>query len=432
MSSNKIIDLLIICSVILSLQSCKKKGPQNQVPPPVPVTYYAVHPQNVVYYDEYPGTVVGLNEVEIHSQVSGYITGIFFKEGSQVTKGEKLYEIDRRKYEAAFDQASAAEQIAEANLQKAQRDADRYSKLNEQNAVAKQVYDDAITNLQASKAQLNSAKAARNNAETDFNYSIIKAPFSGTIGLSQVKIGTYVNPGQTLLNTISSDDPIGVDFIVNEMSIPEFISLKKNEKNAQDSTFRIVLPDNSDYPYNGHLSVIDRGVDPQTGTIKIRLNFPNHDRILRSGMTCKVKVLGGNTGTQVVIPYKSVIEQMGEFFVFAIDSMKAKQRKIDLGANLGEFIVVRNGLKQGDTIVLEGQQKLHNGSVVRFGSPGTNPSGKQDTMKRGRNGVAQQDSVKGKNKTDQETGKRNEAKKQNSSDKGKNKATRGQDTVKRK
>ena len=226
--------------------------------------------------------------------------------------------------------------------------------------------------------QLLSAKAARSNAETDFNYSIITAPFSGTIGLSLVKTGAFINPGQTLLNTISSDDPIGVDFIINEKSLPWFIALKKTEGSKADSTFRIILPDNSEYASSGQLSVIDRAVDPQTGTIKIRLVFPNHEKSLRTGMNCKVKVLSGNSGTQTVIPYKAVIEQMGEYFVYAIDSMKVKQIKIEPGSNLGEYIVVKKGLNPGDKIVLDGLQKVHNGSMVQIGGP----SAKQDMVKR--------------------------------------------------
>lgn len=377
MSNKKIFNLLLLCFLIISIQSCKKGGKQNQVAGPVPVGEYTVQSQKVSFYDTYPGTVVALNEVELHSQVSGFITGIFFTEGSQVVKGAKLYEIDRRKYQAAFEQTKANVDIAESNLQKAQRDADRYSKLNEQNAIAKQTFDDATTNLQNAKMQLLSAKAARTNAETDFNYSIIKAPFSGTIGLSLVKTGAFINPGQTLLNTISSDDPIAVDFIINEKSLPSFIALKKTEGSKADSTFRIIMPDNSEYVSSGQLSVIDRAVDHQTGTIKVRLIFPNHEKSLRTGMNCKVKVLSGNSGSQTVIPYKAVIEQMGEYFVYAIDSMKVKQIKIEPGSNLGEYIVVKKGLNPGDKIVLDGLQKVHNGSLVQVSSP----SAKQETVK---------------------------------------------------
>ncbi len=236
-----------------------------------------------------------------------------------------------------------------------------------------------MTSLQNSKMQVVSAKAALLNAETDYNYSIITAPFSGTIGFSLVKPGTYVVSGQTLLNTISSDDPIGVDFIINEKSLPGFIAMQKSKAPQVDSTFRITLADNSAYPFFGKLSVIARAVDAQTGTIKIRLVFPNRDRILRTGMNCLVKVLSGNSGDQLVIPFKAVIEQMGEYFVYGIDSTKkARQIKIITGSNLGEYIVVRQGLKPGDIIVLDGIQKVHEGSLVQ----NTGPGGKQEMTKR--------------------------------------------------
>lgn len=376
MKNNNIINLVIFGSLLFFLASCKNGVKQTQNTSPVPVVEYTVQSRTVHYYDTYPGTVTALNQVELRSEVSGFITGIFFTEGSHVEKGEKLYEIDRRKYQAVHDQAKANADIAESNVQKAQRDADRYSKLNEQNAVAKQTYDDAITGLQNAKMQFLSAKAALANAETDFNYSIITAPFSGTIGLSQVKPGAFINAGQTLLNTLSSDDPAAVDFIINEKTLPGFLSLKKNELDKTDSTFRIVLPDNTQYAYNGHLSVVDRAVDPQTGTIKIRLVFPNHEKALRTGMNCTVNVLSGNSGNQLVIPFKSVTELMGEYFVYAIDSMKVKQVKIEPGSNLGEYIVVTNGVKPGDKIVLDGLQKVHDGSEVSIISP----SGKQNEI----------------------------------------------------
>ncbi len=378
MQKNKIIYLLCACFLLFSAQSCKKAVRQNQFGGPVAVSDYKVKSQTVDIYDSYPGTVVALNEVDLRSEVSGYVTGIYFKEGSQVAAGGRLYEIDRRKYQAAFEQATANADIAGANLQKAQRDADRYTKLNEQNAIAKQIYDDAITNLQNSKMQLLAAKAALLNAETDYNYSLINAPFSGTIGISLVKPGTFVNAGQTLLNTLSSDDPIAVDFIINEKSLPDFIQLKKSESTKPDSTFKITLPDNSGYPYWGRLSVIDRAVNPMTGTIKLRLVFPNRDRILRSGMNCSVKVLHKGSGTQVTIPFKAVIEQMGEYFVYLIDSMKVKQVKIEPGATLGDYIIVKQGVKAGDDIVLDGLQKLRNGSMVQVG----NPAGRQEIVKR--------------------------------------------------
>jgi membrane fusion protein (multidrug efflux system) len=276
----------------------------------------------------------------------------------------KLYEIDRRKFLAAYEQSKAAVAIAKANLLKAQRDADRYKKLDEQNAIAKQILDDALTGLENAKLQVKSSTANLLNAETDFNYSLITAPFTGSIGFSMVKPGAFVIAGQTLLNTISSDDPIAVDFIVDEKSLPYLLTIQNAKKTAEDSIFRVTLPDNSDYKYNGELNIIDRAVDPQTGTIKIRTVFPNPEQILRPGMNCKINVLNENSGMQVNIPARAIVEQMGEYFVYLIDNNVVKQKRIELGPNHGDLVVVKSGLNPGETIVLEGIQKVREGSAV--------------------------------------------------------------------
>ena len=348
-----------------SLFSCKNNSKAGQLGGPVQVVPYTVELSNVVYYDTYPGTAVATDEVQLRSEVSGYVTGIYFTEGSQVKKGSKLYEIDRRKFQAAYEEAKAAVDIANANLQKAQRDADRYTKLDEQNAIAKQVLDDAMTSLENARLQVKSSRASLLGAETDFNYSLITAPFTGTIGLSQVKPGAFVTAGQTLLNSISSDDPIAIDFIIDEKSLPYLLRLQEVKPTPRDSTFRMTLPDNSEYKYNGALSIIDRAVDPQTGTIKIRTIFPNPERSLRPGMNCKLKVLNEFSGKQLNIPNRAILEQMGEYFVFLINNNDTiKQRRVELGPNEGEFVVVKKGLNPGDKIVLEGIQKVHEGSAV--------------------------------------------------------------------
>jgi membrane fusion protein (multidrug efflux system) len=369
MKNSKIIIHVVAWGLLLVPLSCKKGAKTDQYAAAVQVESYTVGQKNVLYYDSYPGTVAALNEVDLHSQVSGYITGIYFKEGSVVTRGQKLYEIDRRKYQAALEQVKANFSISKANLEKAQRDADRYTSLMGQNAIAKQIYEDALTNLHDATMQLKSAQSALINAETDYSYSVIAAPFSGTIGFSMVKPGTFVVPGQTLLNTISTNDPVGVDFFVNEKSLPGFLSLKKRDVSEADSTFRILLPDNSEYQYNGRLSVIDRAVDRQTGTIKLRLEFSNHEGNLRPGMNCKVKVLNSSSGNKVLIPFKAVIEQMGEYFVYSIENKTARQVKVVPDLNLGEYIAIKEGVKPGDEIVLEGIQKIHNGSQVVISNP---------------------------------------------------------------
>ncbi len=327
-------------AVILALSagSCKNKEASGQMAQgPVPVIAYTARTENVVYYNSYPATVTALNEIQLRSEVNGYITRVFFIEGTHVNKGSRLYEIDRKKYQAAFEAAKANVEIAGSNLEKAQRDADRYQKLDEQNAIAKQILDDGLTGLENAKMQLKLANANLLNAETDYNYSMITAPFSGLTGFSFVKPGAFVAAGQTLLTTISSDNPVGVDFSIDQNSLPYLLKVQQTKGAESDSIFKIVLPDNSDYKYNGKLSVIDRAIDPVTGTIKIRVVFPNEDGNLRPGMNCKIKIKSEDSGTHVVIPVRAAIEQMSENLVYLIEEGKVSLRRITPGVNLGGF-----------------------------------------------------------------------------------------------
>lgn len=365
---NRMIYLILL--VLTSwLVSCKHNDPpQNPANAPVPVNTMKVGKRNLVYYDSYPASAVALKEVELRCEVGGDITGIWFKEGQPVHHGQKLYEIDRSRYQASYQQAKAALDIAQSNVEKTQRDADRYVELSKQDAIAKQRLDNALTDLQNAKSQLLAAKADLVKAETELNYSIISAPFDGTIGISRVRMGTLVAPDQTLLNVISSDDPMGVDFVINETELDRFQKFEKRLLNKNDTIFKILLPNNQLYPASGKINIIDRSVDPQTGTIKIRLSFANPDRILKPGMSCNVKVLNENSGEQVVIPYKTVVEQMSEYFVYKVDSIKAKQIKIAIGTKVGPDVIVKKGLAPGDEIVMDGLQRLHDGSAV---IPGT-------------------------------------------------------------
>ncbi|MFD1139994.1 efflux RND transporter periplasmic adaptor subunit [Larkinella insperata] len=352
---------------LLVLTSCggDNKQAQQQGPPPAPaVAVVEAKTGSAVYYDEYPATVTPLNEVQIFPQVAGYISGIFFKEGQVVSKGQKLYEIDKQQYQAAYDEAAANVNVAQANLNRAQKDADRYETLAKQDAIARQVVDNAEAALQSAKMQLAAAKANVARVATNLNYATIKAPLTGTIGISQVKLGAAVSPGQTLLNTISAEDPIAVDIAVDETDIPRFIRFQ-NQKHS-DSTFVFVLPDGSEYKAAGRIAIIDRAVDPQTGTLKIRLVFTNKQKMLKSGMNGNVRVLNSESGQRLLIPYKAVTEQMSEYFVYVLgDSSKVSQRKVQLGNRIGPNVIVKDGIRAGDKVVTEGIQKLREGAVVK-------------------------------------------------------------------
>lgn len=357
--------------------SCGKKAKPNAAPPPTPVSVAAAKTADAVYYDQYQGTVVALNTVELRSEVSGFITGIFFKEGDVVPKGKELYEIDRRKYQAAYDQAVANLSSANANQVKAQKDEDRYQMLLKNDAVARQTVDQADAAFETSKSQVAVAKAGVVSAKTDLSYSIITAPFTGRIGISQVRLGAQVTPGTTLLNTISSEHPIGVDVVINEQDINRFYDLKKR---STDSTFKLVLSDGTSYTKSGKVLAIDRGVANQTGTIKVRIQFPNDSDVLKDGMSCVLQVLNAQSGERVQIPYKSISEQMGEFFVFVSQDTIAKQRKVILGPRIGSDVVIMSGLKNGEKVITDGFQRLRDGGKITLGDPSkadaSKPAGK--------------------------------------------------------
>ncbi|MFB6454465.1 efflux RND transporter periplasmic adaptor subunit [Chitinophaga sp. Hz27] len=354
---------------VLAFTACKgpgQKGAPVMPPTAVNITEATVAP--AVYYDKYPATVVALNQVELRSQVAGFITGIFFQEGEVVQKGKALYEIDRRKYEAAYRQAEASVSSAQANYNKAKKDDDRYKRLAEQDAVARQILDNAEAALETSRSALASAQASLLAARTDLDYSLIKAPFTGRIGISQVKLGAQISPGSTLLNTISSENPIAVDFVIPEGEIGRYAELQGKSK-AGDTTFTLAFSDGTAYNQTGHLLAIDRGVDNQTATIKVRIQFNNPDTRLKDGMSCVLNVLNQASGDRLIIPYKAITEQMGEYFVFVAKDSIAEQHKVHLGPKMRDQIVIMDGIQQGDKVITEGFQRLRDGGKIQIGIP---------------------------------------------------------------
>ena len=357
--------ILVYLATTICLVSCGHQAPPP-APLPVSVNVYTVKEGGARYYNSYPATVTAVNQVDVKPQVAGYITGIFFQEGQQVSKGQKLYQIDQQQYQGTYEQAVAQLHASEANLAKFQQDADRYEELGKQDAVAKQTVEHAVADLQAAKKQVDAARANVSALEVNLRYSTIYAPLSGTIGISAVKQGASVSPGSTILNTISSVDPIALDVSLDETMIPFIERSNKSDKVKNDSTFTITLADQSIYPYPGKIYIIDRAVDPQTGTIKVRMLFPNPENILKAGMSANLKIQNTSGNESILIPYKAVVEQMAEYFVFVVNADTVAQRKITLGQRVQDRIIVRDGLKANEVIVLDGVQKLRDGSKVKL------------------------------------------------------------------
>lgn len=355
--------VFLVAILVSVLASCGIKNTQQQGggPAVVPVTVAEVKSEAVSYYDEYPAMVVALNQVVLTPQVNGYITGVFFKEGERVKKGQKLYSIDAQTYSANYRQAQANLAVQEADLVRAEKDAERYRELAKKDAIARQQVDNAEAALTAAQRQVDAAKAAIQSAQTNVRYTTIVAPFDGTIGISQVRLGASVSAGQTVLNTISSDNPIAVDFVIDQKELYRFSKLQQAKRN--DSTFALAFGADV-YPHFGQISVIDRAVDPLTSTIKIRTTFPNNENLLRAGMSGSMRVLNDASDSAILIPHKAVTEQLGEFFVYVVNGETVTQNRVYLGKTVGENVIVKGGLKAGDVIAVEGVQNLKEGSKI--------------------------------------------------------------------
>lgn len=354
-------------SIIVAACGDKSSAPQGP-PPAIKVVVQQVKVADAVYNDEYPGTVTALNQVDLRPQVSGFISAIDFKDGARVKKGQLLYTIDAELYNANYEQAVANSSVQEANLAKAQKDADRYHELDKKDAVAKQLVDNADAALAVAKQQYIAAKANIAAVATNVRYTKVYAPFDGVIGISQVKPGAAVTAGQTVLNTVSTDKDLAVDFNVDQKEVFHFNDLVKTN-DPRDSTFTIAVGTNV-YPYPGKIAFLDRAVDPQTGTIKTRLVFPNKDGRLIPGMNVTVRVKNSTATKSILIPYKAVTEQLGEFFVYIPgDSNKVSQQKITLGKQIGNDVIIRSGLKESDSVVVLGVQNLREGTVIQSVPP---------------------------------------------------------------
>jgi len=368
MNKNHILSTFLI-STALFIQSCggnennkqqAGNNPQGEIA--VPVSTAMVDKEIVSGVKSYPANVVPLQETEIRAEVTGYITNIYVNDGAYVNKGQRLYEIDRTRYQAAVDQAKANLEIAKANLDRVQKDLQRYQSLAEKDAIAKQTLDYATTDISNQKAQVQAAEAALTTAQTNLQRSVIVAPFSGNIGISQVRNGALVSAGSTLLNTISSTNPIAVEFQINERDISEFSKLQNGNANTQ---IYVTLPDGSRFEETGRISTIDRAVDSQTGTIKVRASFSNGSNILRAGMNATLNVESKSKEEQLIIPYKAVFEQLGTFNVYTVnDSSKVELKQISLGQKVDDKIVVTSGLEVGQKIVVDGTTTLRPGSKV--------------------------------------------------------------------
>jgi membrane fusion protein (multidrug efflux system) len=363
--------VLLLCAFLLLLiTSCQKKGIPPQSKPEVAVV--TIHPERVVITTELPGRTTAFRVAEIRPQVNGLILKRAFEEGSDVNEGDLLYQIDPAPYKAAYDQAKAAVAMAEAQLPALRAREKRFKELAESHAVGQQDYDDAFAALRQLEAQLEASKAALKSAKINLSYTPIKAPISGRVGRSNITEGAMVTAYQPVaLATIQQLDPIYVDV---PQSTTELLRLQNrlkdgrlNHDGTNQNKVKLILEDDMVYPNEGVLQFQDVTVDPTTGSVILRVVFPNPQGILLPGMFVRAVITEGVNEQAILVPQQGISRnQKGDPFALVVDSTdKVVLRMLTIDRAIGDKWLVSSGFNPGDRVIVEGIQKATPGASVK-------------------------------------------------------------------
>jgi membrane fusion protein (multidrug efflux system) len=319
-------------------------------------------------YLELVGQTVGYQDVEIRARVEGYLMRVAFQEGSLVRQGDLLYEIDRQPLEAILAQARADQATAEAGLAKANNDVARYKPLVAKQAVSQRELDDALAQQDAAVSRVDAAKAAVEKARLDLGYTRITAPISGLVGTTLVKAGNLVGRGEsTLLTTISQIDPALFRVGVTEADylLVARRGIEKGRQAAGQGNIQLTLADGTLYPHPGKVNVVDRAVDPTTGTLGIQLVYPNPELLLRPGQYGRARLLLDNKPGALLVQQRAVQELQNLYSVAVVDgSGKVAFKNVKVGPRVDSLWVIEEGLTASDKVVVEGLQRIQEGMTV--------------------------------------------------------------------
>jgi len=339
-------------------------------PPPPEVEVTTVIQKDVPIYGEWVATLDGYVNAQIQPQVSGYIIEQNYKEGSYVRKGQALFHIDPRPFQAILDQAKAQLAQAEAQLGKTQLDVDRDTPLAKERAIAQSQLDNDIQANLAARAAVKAAEAQVEQAELNLGFTNVTSLVDGIAGIAQVQIGNLVNP-TAVLTSVSQVNPIKAYFPISEQEYMHF-AVKINSHNQQEipsdaPPFDLILADGSKYPSQGRLLLTDRQVDVTTGSIRLVCSFPNPKNILRPGQFGRVRAAGDVKPNALLIPQRAVSELQGSYQVYVVNAEgKATVRPVTVGERIGTQWIIETGLKPGEAVITEGLQKVRDGVPVRI------------------------------------------------------------------
>jgi membrane fusion protein (multidrug efflux system) len=370
--------LTLLTAAGFGLAGCGQKGPAAVVAPEVKII--TVTPKDVPIYQQWIGTLDGYPNAQIRAQVSGYLIKQDYVEGSEVKKGDLLFEIDPRPFQAALDQALGKLAQDQAQYGKTQLDVKRFTPLAQVQAVSQELLDDAVQANLAAQAAIQADKAAVESATLNLGFCSITSPVDGIAGTAQAQIGDLVVPGGAVLTTVSTVDPIRAYFSISEQSYLAFYRQFTNgtERDAYRSglELQLVLSDGSTYPVAGKWFFINRQIDVSTGTFQVAGLFPNSDYLLRPGQYALVRAKTETRHGAIIVPQRAVTELQGSYQVATVDAdNKAHIKTVQVGEQVGNDWLIEKGLEPNDRVVTEGTQKVREGMVVApqpYGSQMTN------------------------------------------------------------
>jgi RND family efflux transporter MFP subunit len=359
----------LAAALLLGITSGCSRKPEQVTPPPAEVLVTTVTPRDMPVIHEAVATLEGFITANINAQVQGYIISRDYKEGSVVKKGDLLFQIDPRPFQAALDQAKGNLAIAQANFTKADADVKRAMNLFRQKVISDQERDTYINSASSTKANIQAAEAAVRTAEINLGYTKITAPIDGIVGIASAHVGDLVGPGTGPLTSISQVDPIKAAINVGEQSFTEFITdhpdPDERERYLQGLQFDLFLADGSQYAHKGKFYAEDRNLDTKTGAIRMEVSFPNPGNRLRPGQFGKVRAAVKVAKGALVIPEPAVTELQGNRLVAVVDGgNKIAMRPVKLGERSAGVWQVIDGVKPGEKVVVQGLMKVPPGSTV--------------------------------------------------------------------
>ena len=361
-----------ILSILLTTPGCKKSAPPQQGP--LPVNVVTVIEKEVNEWDEFTGRLEAVESVEIRPRVSGYITEIHFEAGAIIKKGDLLYVIDPRPYQADFDRAAAEFERNEAQLKLSQIELDRAKDLRAKNTISASEFDQKAATYQSSAAAARSAEAAKNSAALNLEFTQIKSPIDGRVSDARITLGNLIQPGagpESVLTTVVSVDPIYAKVDADENAILKYVKLSEEGKRVSARTAKIPafveLGNETNFPHEGYIDFVDNRLEPGTGTVRARAVLKNwNPNLITPGFFVRVRVAGATSYRAALIDDKVISSQQGLKYAFVVKPDNTLERRtLETGTLFEGKRIVKSGLKDGEKVVSTRLQLIQPGMPVK-------------------------------------------------------------------